>query len=129
MAEVSGKVLFQNQPLPGGRITFVSKDSPQFSGSGNIDANGQYKVDAPVGETKVSVDNQMLAPSGGAVGKGGKGPGPPTAMPGLKRPGSEAPLSEKGRYVPIPAKYANPDESGLTYTVKKGAQTKDFTLE
>src|SRR5947209_7629005 len=62
MTEVSGKVLFQDQPLPGGRITFISKEASGFVGSGNIDENGNYKIQAPVGEVKVTVDNQMLAP-------------------------------------------------------------------
>jgi hypothetical protein len=30
--------------------------------------------------------------------------------------------------MPISAKYANPDTSGLTYDVKSGAQVKDFPL-
>jgi hypothetical protein len=123
MAEVSGKVLFRNQPLPGGRVTFVSKDGPAFSGGGNIDENGNYKVEAPVGDVKVSVDNQMLAPARQ------KGRVAPTKKPGLKRPGSEEAHAMKGRYVSIPEKYYSADESGLNYTVKKGPQTIEIKLE
>jgi len=129
MAEVSGKVMFGGQPLPGGRITFISKDSPQFTGGGNINENGEYKVEAPVGDVKVTVDNQMLAPGGGAGGKGGKGPDAPAIKPGLKRPGSEAPISEKGHYVPIPAKYANSEETPLTFKINKGSQTIQIDLK
>src|SRR5262245_6931507 len=60
MAEVSGRVLYHGEPLPGGRVTFVSKGGQTFSGSGNIDEKGNYKVEAPVGDVTVSVDNRML---------------------------------------------------------------------
>jgi hypothetical protein len=125
MAEVSGKVLFKGQPLPGGRITFVSKEAPGFTGSGNIDEQGNYKCQVPVGEAKVSVDNQMLQATGG----GRKGPGAPANKPGLKRPGSEDAQPQKGRYVLIPNKYYSPDNSGLVFTIKPGSQTIEVRLE
>ncbi|HTU18415.1 MAG TPA: hypothetical protein VMG10_10180, partial [Gemmataceae bacterium] len=33
------------------------------------------------------------------------------------------------RYVPIPSQYADPDKSGLTYTVKPGKQPYDIKLQ
>jgi len=127
MAEVSGKVLYQGKPLPGGTITFVNKNGPAFASGGNIDENGNYKVQAPVGEVKVSVNNAHLAPPGG-MGRG-KGPSAPAIKPGLKRPGSEEPNKEKGQFVPIPDKYSDPDQSGLNYTINKGSQTLEIKLE
>jgi hypothetical protein len=123
MAEVSGKVLFRGEPLPGGRITFVSKGGQAFTGGGNIDENGQYKVEVPIGEVKVSVDNQMLAPPTR------RGSSPPAQMPGLKRPGSEEATPMQGRYVEIPDKYYSADKSGLNYTIRKGPQTLEIRLE
>jgi len=126
MADVSGKVLFRGQPLPGGVVNFVSKDGQAFASGGNIDENGNYKAKAPVGEVKASVDNQMLA---GTTFQGRKGQAAPTAKPGLKRPGSDPPQAMKGRYVEIPYKYRSPDDSGLTYKIQKGSNTIDIKLE
>jgi hypothetical protein len=122
MAEVSGKVLFGGKPLTGGRIIFISTSGQAFTGDGNIDENGNYKVQAPIGEVKVGVDNRMLAPPSG------RGGAPPASKPGLKRPGSEEAKPMKGTYVKIPEKYYSPEESGLKFTIKKGAQQLDIPL-
>jgi hypothetical protein len=122
-ADVSGTVYFKGKPLPGGQVTFVTEGG--FTGSATIDENGKYKVNAPMGDVKISVDNAMLQP---AITGGRRGPGPPAKMPGLKRPDSEAPHKMPGHFVPIPQKYYNPQESGLTYKVVSGAQTFDIKL-
>jgi hypothetical protein len=126
MAEVSGQVLFRGKPLPGGRVTFVSKSGQTFSGSGNIDEKGNYKVEAPVGDVTVSVDNRML---GGAPVKRKGGSGEPAKKPGLKRPGSEAAQTVKGRYVQIPTKYHSPETSGLQYSIHQGSNQIEIKLE
>jgi hypothetical protein len=125
MAEVSGTVTFQGRPLPGGRVTFVSKSGQSFTGGGNIDENGNYTLQAPVGDVKVSVDNKMLpgAPSGH------KGRPSNIAKPGLKRPGSEEAQTMKGYYVAIPNKYTSPDTSGLEYKIQKGSNTIEIKLD
>jgi hypothetical protein len=119
-AEVSGKVTFNGQPVPGGMITFVATKGG-FSSGGKIDENGMYKVpSAPVGEVKITVDNSMLM---------GKGRGAPAQGPMLKRPGAEQAEEMKGHYIDLPAKYAQADKTDLTYTVVSGAQTKDIELK
>jgi hypothetical protein len=125
MAEVTGKVTYKGQPLPGGRVTFVSKGKQTFTGGGNIDENGNYKLEAPVGDVKVAVETKSLA---GAVGRKGGAVGvkKPT---GLKRPGNPPPDEKKGHYVPIPDKYASPDTSGLEYKIQKGSNTIDIKLD
>jgi len=124
MADVSGKVLFRGEPLPGGRVSFVSKDGPAFSSGGLIDENGNYKAQAPIGDVKAGVDNDFLKTFGGR-----KGQGAPAVKPGLKRPGSEEAQGPKGHYVPIPEKYRSPDESGLTYKIQEGSNTIDIKLD
>jgi hypothetical protein len=124
-AEVSGTVFYKDKPLPGGQITFVSEQGA-FPGSGTIDENGKYKVSAPIGDVKISVDNAMMQPPSAA---GRRGPAPPSKMPGLKRPDSETAHKMAGHFVAIPQKYYNPQESGLTYKVVPGAQTHDIKLE
>lgn len=128
--EVSGKVLFQGKPLPGGRLSFVAVNGG-FTANGVINEDGTYKINAPIGEVKIGVDNTMLRPGGGGgMAKGGKKTaGPPQKMSHPKPPGAE--LKEqtvKGKWVHIPGSYADPATSGLTYTVTKGSQTHDIEL-
>jgi hypothetical protein len=120
-APVSGKVLYKGKPLPGGRITFVTvKDG--FATSANIHEDGQYKLDSPVGEVQISVDNSMLLHQRGQPTR------PPQSEEMMKRSGGELdPI--KGHYVQIPTKYTRADMSGLTYKVERGEQTHDITLE
>ncbi len=127
--EVSGKVLFKGKPLPGGRVTFAAIEGG-FASTRPIDENGNYKINAPIGEVLISVENRMLKPGGGA-GKGKGGSRTPGKEHHPKRPDSQVVDAEptKGqRYVPIPERYANCDTSGLTYTVKPGPQTHDIEL-
>jgi hypothetical protein len=116
-AEVSGKVLYRGQPLPGGKVTFVTVQGG-FAHNGTIDENGNYKISAPVGDVLVSVDNRMLR----TQKKGAK-------EHVLKRPGAEQPQALKGTYVALPAKYSTPSSSGLTYKVQPGPQTHDIRLD
>ncbi|HBI46455.1 MAG TPA: hypothetical protein DDY78_26920 [Planctomycetales bacterium] len=58
-ADVSGKVLFQGKPLPGGQVTFVVVKGG-FASSGPIGENGNYQIKSPVGDVEISVDNRML---------------------------------------------------------------------
>ncbi len=123
-AEVSGKVLFKNKPLPGGRVTFVLSKGG-FSASGDIDENGQYKVMAPVGDVQIGVDNRMLEPP--KKDKKGKKEAP--KPPPIKLPGDPDVPPPKGKYLKIPEKYADPGKSGLSYKVEKGTQTHDINLD
>ncbi len=120
--EVSGKVLFQGKPLPGGRVSFVAANGG-YANSEIIDENGNYKIKAPVGDVKISVDNSMLER------KRFSGGGPPKGMHRPRPPGAEAEEKPiKGQWVKIPNEYRDPSTSGLSYTVKKGAQTHDIEL-
>jgi len=123
--EVSGKVSFKNKPLPGGRVTFVTTKWG-FSGSANIDENGQYNGKFPVGDVLIAVDNRMLEPP--KVEKGKKKKQAPTNPP-LKLPGNDTVPPPKGKYVKIPDKYADASKSGLSFKVEKGTQTHDINLD
>ena len=116
-AEVSGTVLFQGKPLPGGRVTFVLVKGG-FESRGIIDENGNYTIKAPVGDVEIGVDNRWLAPRRGPTNK----------RPILKKPGAQEAQRMKGRWVNIPSSYADPHASGLKYTVKPGSQTHDIEL-
>jgi hypothetical protein len=125
--DVSGKVMYNGKPLPGGQVTFLTSKGYTFTSV--IDPEGNYKLRAGVGEARIAVDNQMLKTSN-------EPPRPSlTNHPGMKPPPG-AKVEEKksagptitGTYVSIPEKYRSPDESGLTFTVTKGSQTHDIEL-
>jgi hypothetical protein len=120
--EVTGKVLYNGKPLPGGQVTFVAVEGG-FASNGTIDEEGNYKINAPVGPVKIGVDNKMLSAQRGRPADI-RGPG----GPGAKKPGAVDPNPIKGTYVGIPLKYASPETSGLTFTVTKGSPTHDIQL-
>lgn len=122
-AEVSGKVYYQGKPLPGGNVKFVN--SSGYIGISVIDpADGSYKLEAPVGEVKIAVDNRMLNTGGRQR--------PPVDLSAVKRERSNRPGGGgqviTGTFVPLPAHYSDPERSGLNYTVKNGSQTHDIEL-
>lgn len=115
--EVSGKVLFKGNPLPGGSVIFVAEKGG-FSSTGRIEPDGSYKVNAPIGNVKVAVETEHLktqqAPSSAEI---------------EMRKATGAQQQAPGKYVPIPPKYADAANSGLTYVVGEGPQTYDIKME
>ncbi len=148
-ATITGTVTYKNQPIHEGNIVFTPE-----SGGRPISAiikDGKYTAEkVPTGPAKVTVTsmymkggvtNTFAAKKGAAKGGGGGAPeltkkigGPPADAPlppearaMMERRSSMADESKKG--VKIPDHYADPERSGLTYTVEAGQQTKDFKLE
>jgi hypothetical protein len=122
--EVSGNVLFQGKPLPGGEVKFVAINGG-FAATGIIDENGHYQIKAPVGEVEIGVSNRMLRANGGL--RGGRGPQEAVSLR-EKKAGERKAQLVKGRWVNIPSGYADPHTSGLKYTVEPGSQTYDIKL-
>jgi len=118
---ISGKVTYKGAPLKGGHIAFLASNKQNFMG--DISEDGSYVIsNVPTGPAKVSVQTsymkqtartsrQYKVPADAPKGLGGGG-GPDLAK----------------RYVAIPDKYEDPDQSGLTYTVKSGDQTHNIDL-
>jgi len=123
-AEVTGRVLYDGKPLPGGLVNFVTVKGA-FANSGVIDENGNYSIKSPVGEVEIGVSNKMLEHGGDAVKN--KEEAVKSARKEKGGAGGRGPLV-KGRFVNIPEKYYDPTTSGLKYTVKPGAQTHDIEL-
>ena len=125
--QLSGQVMYQGQPLPGGRLTFLPADPKQNPVPAPIDANGHYEVTLPAGDGTISVDNRELQPH-----PSGQRPIPPS---GIKLPSQEGGVKAAaaaptagggklaGKYVFIPEKFYDAATSGLKYTVKAGTQT------
>jgi hypothetical protein len=137
-----GKVTLKGQPVTGGKLIFLTEDDKTIEVS--IQPDGTYSGGVPLGEARVAVDTEFIKAmvsatqhtvSGSARnfnreanreafgkidGKDFKPPKPEerskfNSMQGMK-------------YVPIPEKYRKPKESGISVTVSRGSQEKDFNL-
>jgi hypothetical protein len=118
--EVTGTVSYNGSNLKGGTISFVSASGGQ-SITAPIQQDGTYKIEKmPTGEVKVVVETKSLEKRASAHEYS-----PPSDAVGTK--GFHA---HDGReFVAIPRKYEILESTDLTYTVVKGKQKKDFTLE
>lgn len=115
-ASLEGTVKYKGSPLPAAMIIVAGESS---SATGNISENGRYKIDnVPLGTVKLAVNTdaakgqmigQRMAQSYQAE-KGGKG---------------QATLE----IIEVPKKYQDPNASGITTTIKEGANTFDIVLE
>jgi hypothetical protein len=128
--KVSGRVVFDGEPLPAGRVTFRPADPRQNTVSAELDAQGNFTVVLPLGDVLVSVDNREWEP---------RGPRDAELPKDLKLPaeakkhfgGTKADGAgdkSAGKYVPIPTKYYGAETSGLRFTVQGGDQKQDFEL-
>jgi hypothetical protein len=136
--KVTGRVLIDGKPLPGGIVMFIPADPKKNSMSVLMDEQGNYEVVLPAGEVKVSVDNRQLAPHPRmatvaqlnlpadvkklVMAKGAPPPPPPDD------PGNLAVGQQVGRYVKIPDKYYDAATSGLGFKVQGGDQPHDIEL-
>jgi len=119
---VSGKVFYKDAPLKGGQVTFVTPDKKVFSAE--IGEDGSYSIvgKMPVGDVKIAVDTDYLKQQASLPRYSA-----PADNKGEYKPPDSAAAAK--RYVKIPEKYASPDTSGLTYTVKSGKQEFDIKLD
>jgi len=130
-AIVKGKVTIGDTPLTTGNVTFTGKDNLQSSAT--IQNDGTYELmDAPLGEARITVMVPTLPPGGLEMMRRMKN------NPGVKESESVDPNDSSKKigimggipdnYVPIPQKYQDLNQSGLTYTVTRGTQTHDIKL-
>jgi hypothetical protein len=116
---VSGQVRYNGQPLPSGDVAFLSEagDKPVLHA---MIQDGQYSVSGlPAGPAQITVTTTAPA-------------APVKLPPGVKQVepagGAPAETPAPGKYVHIPPRYGRPDQSGLSYPVKRGSQTYDIDL-
>jgi hypothetical protein len=136
--KVSGRVLLNGEPVPGGWLSFRPADPKQNAVPAKVDDQGNYEAVLPVGEVFVSVTSGDLPPRGPRVG--GLPPGLPLSPEVQKtleggRPeqgpanaGGNAPAPQGGKYVAIPPRYADAATSGLQFRVEGGDQTHNLEL-
>jgi hypothetical protein len=108
---VSGKVTYQGKPVTGGTITF--HDSHNGVASDAIQPDGSYSVNrVAAGQVRITVVPPLDIPFRPMQEAGGR----PTSPGSTPRP------------VPLPPKYADPAQSGLTCEVQAGNQEHDVNL-
>src|SRR6516225_7214382 len=101
---VSGKVTYHGQPLTSGLVIFVAADGKVTQPAG-IEVDGSYIAEkVPVGQQAICVETHPVSGGDG----GGKKDQP--------RP----------RYIPLPEKYKDAKQSGLTLDVKSGRNVRDI---
>jgi hypothetical protein len=139
---VSGKVTYKGQPLKGGYVAFINTSGGQTF-SAPIQEDGSYQIPKITGGSyKVTVETESLKPQGDVksipfkskVSK--EGPPKENLPPKLNLPGNPAdygykmatPGGQLDRYVAIPRKYADADQSGLQYDFRGGNQTYNIDL-
>jgi hypothetical protein len=140
---LSGKVTLDGHALKGGTINFHNKSGGE-SRTASIGQDGTYTVASIFsGEYVVTVETDSLRGGGSSgppagsgapppgVGRPPKDAGPKGGIPegidmGDYRPSSPVPAGKN--YMKIPSKYADPAQSGLTFSHPGGAQTYDIPL-
>lgn len=105
---IEGTVSYKGAPLKSGILRFVGA-SGAFA-TAPIREDGTFTVtDVAPGEVQVGI---MEAPQSGGASSDGKGKGGPAP---------KAP--------PLPAKYKNPEQSGLKYTISEDTRKLDIELK
>jgi len=122
---VSGKVTYNGTSVTGGNLTLHPvKGGPDIpiiiSNEGTFTSSG-----IPEGEMQVSIETESLKGKRAPGYDMSKGPKPP---PGVEVKVPEGDQSKQPTYMKIPAKYANVKTSGLTWTITKGDNPRDFEL-
>ena len=108
MGDISGTVTFRGERLALGTITFINADGSVAQG--NVEDGLYHIAKVPVGAVTIAV---FAHPS----------PIPPSMLDQVR----PLPAFRK-KFVPIPKRDQNADQSGLTYTVVRGKQTHDVPL-
>jgi hypothetical protein len=121
---VSGEVTYKGKPVPGGLLTFRPADPAQNSATYELDRDGKFKIELPVGEAIICIDNREFEPRPATV---------PALPPGMNLPpdviknmqaSSKESSKVSDRWVKLPEKYYQTETSDLKITVKGGEQSE-----
>lgn len=125
-ARVNGTVRYKGETVPGGNITFHSKDKGSYNSS--IGRDGSYSVvDVPDGEMVVTVETESINPN-----RKVRSLGPQADKMYAERMAAEGRSAMEKMpaeaYKKVPTKYGDPKTSTLKATLTAGKQSKDFDL-
>jgi hypothetical protein len=110
-------VRFKGKPMPGGQVTFTSKDRSNVSVFARIGEDGSYVIHGcPAGPVKITVLALERT-------RGGKSFDSPQEL-------AAASKRDQRRKLPaIPLRYTDPNTTDLEYSVVAGAQRYDIELK
>jgi hypothetical protein len=116
-ATVTGNVTYQGRAVVYGSAVFLSADNKAHAGV--IGPDGSYTVEGvPPGDVKITVLSRD--PSKGRMAGRARKPAPPGTNP------PAAPETTVQGWFPLPAKFEDPETSGLTCTVVSGRFVHDI---
>jgi hypothetical protein len=119
---VTGTVTYQNKTVASGTVVVFGSDSLPYYGI--IQEDGSYTVPkVPAGPAKIAVVSP--GPDAGQHM-------PPFVMAGPGKVKSATPPPFRGdpkKWFPLPARYRDFDDSGLTVTVTSGVNKRDIALK
>ncbi len=125
VGEISGEVTYKGKPIPGGFVTFRPANEAENAVTYSLERDGKFKVELPVGEVRVCIDNREFEPTPATL--------PPT-LPGVNLPPEVVkslgePAKTSDRWVKIPVKYYELEKSDIKFSVTGGPQTYNIELK
>ena len=111
--EVSGKVTFRGEPVNSGTIAFIGDDGRVTSA---MIEGGSYHAKVPLGPVRITVN-------AGAAGM------PIVPLDVIKKGTAPLPKGPPKKPTPIPKRYQDARQSGLSHTVVPGKQCYDVVLQ
>jgi len=128
---IEGEVVFDGKPVPGGMLSFVSigpKNKLTVEGFCELGRDGKFKIELPVAEVMVGVDNREFEPM--PATRPAMLPGdnlPPDVRKSLSE-GTKAASRVSDRWVQLPERYYLPETSKIKIKVAKGPQNLQIEL-
>ncbi|VTR95899.1 Uncharacterized protein OS=Planctomyces maris DSM 8797 GN=PM8797T_08484 PE=4 SV=1 [Gemmata massiliana] len=121
-ATVTGQVTYKGKPVTGGSVVFYCSDKQIVRGL--IGPDGRYSipnVPSGIGPATVTVQSHTRVPEGFRMKQ--------QLPPSVGGPTPPAPDRTDGPRTPLPLRYAQPEESGLSVTVDRDHLTYDIDLK
>jgi hypothetical protein len=124
-ARIKGTVTYKGDPLPAGTVMFHTTDMGSYPAV--LSPDGTYTIrDVPKGKVVVTIETESANPKTKKADYGGKG-----GKDYAERLAAEKGAAERmppPKYVKIPRKYADREQSPLNFEARAGDQVHNFTL-
>ena len=127
--EVSGEVTYKGKPIPGGMVTFRPNEESMNSVTYVLEGDGKFKVQLPVGNVKVCLDNREFEPRPATMQAMAPGLNLPPEVAKSMQASSKESSRVSDRWVKIPSKYYELESTDLTFKVKGGKQSEKIELK